>query len=67
MLIENATITAVGQDLPVPDDAEVLDCAGRTITAGARHPHPAALRRHRGAPLAVRRPTMIIWAGHLLG
>jgi len=39
VLVEEATITAVGSEVLVPSDAEILDCAGRTITAGFWNSH----------------------------
>lgn len=39
VLIENGRIAAVGQDLPVPADAEIIDAGGGFVVPGLIEPH----------------------------
>lgn len=39
VLIENGKITAVGQNIPIPDGAEILDASGKVVTPGLIDAH----------------------------
>ena len=55
VLIEAGAITAVGEraNTPIPHDAAVLDCSGRTITAGFHNSHVHFFQRKWASAAAI--------------